>query len=59
METLVKVKYDDATYGDCHTGEEGYIDGYVRGGNNTPFACVVIGEDIKLIPLRALQVIEN
>jgi len=34
----------------------GYIDGYVRGGNNRTYACVVISNFISLVPLGFLEV---
>lgn len=55
MTTWVEMKNDDQMHNDFKKGEKGYIDGYVRGGNNTPFACVVIEDRIVLCPLHALK----
>lgn len=38
-------------------GMVGYIDGYVRGGNDVPLAVVVIGNQIDLFRLVQLEVI--
>jgi len=39
-------------------GEKGYIDGYVQAADKRPYACVVIGVRIELVPMYALEVIE-
>lgn len=39
-------------------GDEGEIDGYVRGGNNTPCAVVVIGHQLFLAPINHIEVIK-
>lgn len=54
--TEVILKSDDQQYQEWKKGDRGYIDGYVRGGNNTPLACVVIHERIVLVPLDCLMV---
>lgn len=37
----------------------GYIDGYCRGGNGVPFACVVVGDKIVMCELHNLTVIKS
>ena len=37
-------------------GMEGYVDGYVRAGDDRPYAVVVSGEIIDMVPLYALIV---
>ena len=44
MEKTRVVFQSDSPYGDYHVGELGIVDGYVRGGNDDPYA-VVIKED--------------
>lgn len=38
-------------------GDIGYIDGYVRGGNDIPFAVVVVKDKIDLVPIHDLEVL--
>lgn len=37
-------------------GMIGYIDGYCRGGDNIPYAIVVCGYIIDMVPLYALEI---
>lgn len=37
----IKFAYD-SPYGDYHKGDVGFVDGYVRGGNDVPCAVVVM-----------------
>ena len=39
-------------------GEFGYIDGYVKAGDDRPYAVVVVDERIDFVPLHALKVIQ-
>lgn len=55
--TQVRIKNGDGRYGEYYAGEEGYIDGYVQGGDNAPYACVVIDDRIVLVPIHNLIVI--
>lgn len=48
----------DTQHGDFKQGQTGYIDGYIRGGNDTPFACVIIGSKLVLCPFNVLEVLE-
>ena len=59
MEGKTKVKIKSGT-NQCnlHKGDVGYIDGYVRGGNGTPYAAVVSGDIVDLVPTYALKVIK-
>lgn len=54
--TMVEILYDDNHYKEYKKGEVGYIDGYVRGGDNAPYAAVVIGDRIVLIKTTNLKV---
>lgn len=54
--TMVKTKSDDHQHQLWKKGESGFIDGYVRGGNDTPYAVVVIADRIEMIPLNVLEV---
>lgn len=55
MRTIVHTNCKDTRYDDWKKGEKGYIDGYIRGGDNTPLAVVVIKERIVMIPLHCLD----
>lgn len=58
MKTKVKVIQDDIENNhDFKKNEIGYIDGYVRGGNNRPYASVIIDKRIVLIPFNMLEVL--
>jgi len=37
-------------------GDEGYIDGYVRGANDCPYAVVIVGENVDLVDIHLLKV---
>lgn len=56
MRTKIITNSSDQVHKDWKKGEEGYIDGYVRGGTGTPLAVVALGERIVLIPLNCLTV---
>lgn len=35
------------------------MDGYIRGGDNTPYAVVVIDKSFSLVPLYAIELYED
>ena len=49
----------DFYYYDVHKGDVGYVDGYIRGGDDTPYAVVVIGKSFKLVPLHIIELYED
>lgn len=55
MKTKVTVIADDNQYKEYSLNDKGYIDGYVTGGDNRPYAAVVIGKKIVMIPMYALK----
>lgn len=57
LKTKVVIIFKDP-YNDYFEGETGYIDGYVRGGDDVPYAVVVIGDKLVMAPLRHLKVIQ-
>lgn len=59
METLVRMKNDDMRYKEWKEGQTGYVDGYCRGGDDVPYACVVLGEKIVMAPISILEVIKK
>lgn len=40
-----------------NSGDIGYIDGYIRGGNNVPLCVVIVGKDIDFVSIYYLEVI--
>lgn len=55
MKTKVKI-ICDVPNSMLKKGDSGYIDGYVRGGNDVPYAIVVVGEYIGFVNLYMLKV---
>jgi hypothetical protein len=59
MEGKTKVEIiSDTNQCRIHKGAKGYIDGYIRGGNDTPYAAVVSGDTVDLVPTYALKIIK-
>lgn len=58
MKTKVRMISVDQ-YKEWEIGEEGYIDGYVQGGNGAPLAAVVLKNRVVLSPIYCLQVISD
>lgn len=56
MRTDVEVLYD-VDDGMLKKGDKGYIDGYIKGGDNTPYAAVVCLDKgiIVLCPLHSIK----
>ncbi len=48
MKTKVKMKWKGQEHGEWKAGEEGYIDGYVRGADSRPYLAVVLRDRIIL-----------
>lgn len=40
-------------------GDIGYIDGYLRGGNNVPYIVVVVGKKVDMVTFHNLEVLEE
>jgi len=57
MKTKVEIT-SDVHQERAKKGDIGYIDGYCRGGNDMPYAMVVIGENVCMVPMYQLKVIE-
>lgn len=58
MKTKVRITYDSHHY-DVHKGDVGYVDGYMRDGNNVPCAVVVIGKSFNFVPLHMIELYED
>ena len=54
----VKLK-SNGQYNDYKAGQIGFIHGYLRGGDDRPYAVVVVGKDVVMAILYDLEVIEN
>lgn len=59
MKTKVEIIADDGRYHDYKKGQVGYIDGYMRGGDDTPLACIVTGDRVIMVPLYFLKVLPD
>lgn len=58
MKTIVRIiKEDKGTK--FKKGDEGYIDGYILGKNNWPFAVVICGNELDLVDLNCLKVLQS
>jgi len=58
MGTKTKVEITEESFSNQYRkGDIGYIDGYVQSSNGLPYAVVVCGEKIELVPIYALKVI--
>lgn len=57
MKTKVILTNDDKIYRAYTLGETGYIDGWVRGGDGAPYACVVINDRIIMCKAHEMRVI--
>lgn len=57
MRTMVRIK-KNVYQEQAKEGDVGYIDGYVRGGNNTPLVVIIIKDFISLVPFYQLEVIK-
>ena len=58
MKTKVRITCDYHC-NDYHKGDIGYVDGYCRGGDETPCAVVVINKRFILIPIYAIELYED
>jgi len=60
MKTKVRITQGDHQYNQYERNETGYIDGYVRGGEDRPYAVVVIERRkcLVLVDIHSLQIIE-
>ena len=56
MKTKVEIT-SDVHQERAKKGDIGYIDGYVRGGDERPYSVVIIGEYVCLVPVFQLKVI--
>ena len=54
VKTRIKIT-GNSPYGDYRVGDTGVIDGYCRGGDDTPYAVVIIGKRFVLVALTALE----
>ena len=58
MKTKVRITCD-SRYNEYHKGDIGYVDGYCRGGDNIPYAVVVIDKMFVLVPIYAIELYED
>ena len=58
MRTYVKILQDQPQE-PAKKNDVGYIDGYVRGGNDKPFAMVIIRDFISFVYIHDMEVISE
>ena len=58
MKTKVRITCD-SRYNEYYKGGIGYVDGYCRGGDNIPYAVVVIDKMFVLVPIYAIELYED
>ena len=46
-------------YKDWEPGDLGYVDGYCRGGDDVPYAIVIVKDRIVMAPLETIRVVEE
>lgn len=46
-------------YKDWEPGDLGYVDGYCRGGDDVPYAIVIVKDRIVMAPLETIRVMDN
>ena len=46
-------------YKDWEPGDAGHIDGYCRGGDDVPYAIVIVKDRIVMAPLETIRVVEE
>ena len=49
----------DSPYKDWNSGDVGYVDGYCRGGDDVPYAVVIVKDRIVMAPLETIRVVEE
>ena len=49
----------DSHYKDWNSGDVGYIDGYCRGGDDVPYAVVIVKNRIVMAPLETIRVMTD
>ena len=49
----------DSRYKDWNSGDVGYIDGYCRGGDDVPYAVVIVKNRVVMAPLETIRVMNN
>lgn len=49
----------DSHYRDWNSEDVGYIDGYCRGGDNVPYAVVIVKDRVVMAPLETIRVMTD
>lgn len=55
--TKIRMIFDDEINKEWKKDEEGYVDGYCRGADDIPYACVILAGKITMCPIHYLRVI--
>lgn len=48
----------NSPYGEWKKGDVGYVDGYCRGGDDVPYAVVIVRERFVMAPLHGLKFLQ-
>ena len=55
----IKVKITgDSPYNEYKEGDNGFVNGYVRGADDIPYAVVIVNSRFSLVPLSCLRIRE-
>ena len=49
----------DSPYKDWNSGDIGYVDGYCRGGDDVPYAVVIVKDRIVMAQLETIRVMTD
>ena len=59
MKRLKVVFVSNSQYKEWEPGDVGYVDGYCRGGDDVPYAVVIVKDRIVMAPLETIRVVEE
>ncbi len=56
MKTIIEL-LDDSPYNEYKKGDTGYVDAYIRGSNNAPYAVIVLSSGrFALVPIHSIKI---
>ena len=54
MKPRVKIRGKDFQYGEFEEGDTGVVDGYCRGGNDVPYAIVILDKNRRFVMVNIM-----
>lgn len=57
--TKVTIICNSPYNGEYKDGDIGYVDGYIRGADNIPYAVVIVGKKFYQVPIHAMELNEE